>query len=185
MKKLLIDITKLVKDKDALDKIDCEYLYHEGTNRGIFSLLEIAEFGVFCRQCKEAFCVDACPKEALERTETNLIKRYNMRCVGCKSCILACPFGTIFPEVINYITSKCDYCLNQLDEDPNYIPLCVKTAGNDAVKIIDIEKEKPEENLFFVGDYMVVKTPSWREKEKKEDMVNPGYPRPTKKGVEP
>lgn len=168
MRKLLIDITKLVRDKEALEKIDCEYLYHEGTNPGIFSLVEIAEFGVFCRQCKEAFCVDACPKEALERTETHLVKRYNMRCVGCKSCILTCPFGTIFPEVINYITAKCDYCLNQLNEDSEHVPLCVKTADNDSVKIIDIKEENPDENLYFVGDYMVVKTPSWREKVEKK-----------------
>lgn len=168
MKKLLIDITKLIKDKKLLNKIDCEYLYHEEANRGIFSLLEIAEFGVFCRQCKDAFCVDACTKDALERTETKLIKRYNMRCVGCKSCILACPFGTIFPEVINYITSKCDFCLNQLNENSDYIPVCVKTAEDDAVKIIDIEKENSDENLYFVGEQLVVKAPSWRNKEQKD-----------------
>lgn len=168
MKRLLIDIDKLIKERVSLEEIDCEYLYHEGANRGIFSLIEIAEFGVYCRQCKEAFCVDACPKDALERTKTHLIKRYNMRCVGCKSCVLACPFGTIFPEVINYITAKCDYCLKQLEDDPDYIPLCARTAPNGSVKIIDIENEKPEENLFFVGDYMVVKTPSWRKKLEQE-----------------
>jgi Fe-S-cluster-containing dehydrogenase component len=170
MKRLLIDIDKLISNRVALEEIDCEYLYHEGANRGIFSLVEIAEFGVYCRQCKEAFCVDACPKEALERTKTHLIKRYNMRCVGCKSCILACPFGTIFPEVINYVTAKCDFCLKQLADDPDYIPLCAKTAPDNSVQIIDIEKENPNENLFFVGDYIVVKTPSWREKQDKKKI---------------
>ncbi len=131
-------------------------------------LVELAEFGVYCRQCKESFCVDACPKEALERTETNLIKRYNMRCVGCNSCTLACPFGTIFPETINYITSKCDYCLNQLQDNPDYEPVCVRTAENGAIKITEIEKEKPEENIFFVGEHIVVKTKSWRAKKEKE-----------------
>ncbi|MEA2103968.1 MAG: 4Fe-4S dicluster domain-containing protein [Candidatus Cloacimonadota bacterium] len=167
MKKLLIDLPKIIKDPQALEKIDCGYLYHEGANRGVFSLIELAEFGVYCRQCKDAFCVAACPKDALERTETNLIKRYNMRCVGCNSCALACPFGTIFPETINYLTAKCDYCLNQITEDPNYKPLCVLTAENDGIQIADLEEENPAENLFFVGEHIAVRTKSWRAKENK------------------
>ncbi len=161
MKKLFIDIAKLTKKEDALEEIDCEYLYHEGANRGVFSMVELAEFGVYCRQCKESFCVEACPKDALERTETNLVKRYNMLCVGCKSCALACPFGTIFPETINYLTAKCDYCLNQLEDNPDYVPLCVKTAPEDSLEIVDIEEENPDENLFFVGKHIAVKGANW------------------------
>lgn len=168
MKKLLIDIQKIIQDKEALEKIDCGYLYHEGANIGAFSLVELAEFGVYCRQCKDSFCVNVCPTDALERTETHLVHRFNMRCVGCKSCSLACPFGTIFPETINYLSSKCDYCLNQINEDPDFIPLCVRTAENDGIQIVDLEEEDPDKNLFFVGEHIAVKTKSWRDKENKK-----------------
>ena len=167
MKRLLIDIDKLLDNKNYSDKIECEYLYHPDENKGYISLIEIAEFAAYCRQCKHSHCVDACPKEALERTEQGTIKRYNMRCVGCKSCILACPFGTIFPEAINYVTSKCDYCLNQLLENPDYIPLCVKTAPDGCFQMTEIEKEDPKNNIFFVGKYLAIKTYNWRFKEEK------------------
>lgn len=164
MKRLLIDIPKLLNSGISPDEIECEYFYHR-KNNGQFTLLEIAEFAVFCRQCKEAFCVEACPKEALEHQENGLIKRYNMRCVGCKSCTLACPFGTIFPEVINYITANCDYCLNQLNDDPEYIPACVKTAPQNSLTMTELENENIKEHIYFAGDHLAIRSESWLRKE--------------------
>lgn len=166
MKRLFIDIPVLLDSGVSPEKIQCEYFYHR-FNTGHFSLLEVAEFATYCRQCKDAFCVTACPKEALERLESELIKRYNMRCVGCKSCILACPFGTIFPEVINYITANCDYCLNQLKDNPDYEPLCVKTSPDGTFSMKDIEKEDPENHIYFYGDHLAIRSYHWRYKEDK------------------
>lgn len=166
MKKLFIDIHAIIESGISSEDIKCEYMFHR-KNNGHFSLLEVAEFTAYCRQCKEAFCVDACPKEALEHQENGLIKRYNMRCVGCKSCILACPFGTIFPEVINYITSKCDFCLNQLNHDSEYQPACVKTSPHDSFVMKEIEKEDRAKHIYFVGEHLAIKSPSWLAKEGK------------------
>ncbi|HQE95899.1 MAG TPA: 4Fe-4S binding protein [Candidatus Marinimicrobia bacterium] len=166
MKRLFIDIPMLYEAGDAVQKIECEYFFHRH-NDGQFSLLEIAEFAVYCRQCQDAFCVTVCPKEALERTESGLIKRWNMRCVGCKSCTLACPFGTIFPEVINYVTSKCDFCLNQLQDNPDYVPLCAQTAPQNSIRMEEIVKEDPGAQIFLYGEHLAIKSPSWRHKEEK------------------
>ena len=164
MKRLVIDVPALMKSGVPVEEIQCEYLFHR-KNPGAFSLLEVAEFSSYCRQCRDAFCVTACPKEALERQDTGLLKRYNMRCVGCKSCVLACPFGCIFPEVINYISAKCDHCLNQLQENPDYVPACVKTAPTDTFSMQDLAAEDPKNHLYFVGDHVAVKSPGWRQKE--------------------
>jgi len=163
LKRLYIDIPALLEPGVDAHEIKCEYMYHQ-KNNGAFSLLEIAEFSAYCRQCKEAFCVDACPKEALEHQENRMIKRYNMRCVGCKSCILACPFGTIFPEVINYVTSKCDFCLNQLEQKPDYEPACVQTAPVNSFVMKEV-MEDPKKNIFFIGNHLAVRTPGWLSKE--------------------
>lgn len=162
MKKLLINIEKLVK-LDPL-KIRCEYLYHSGNNQGVLSLIEIAEFSVYCRQCKHAHCVEACPREALERQVDGTVRRYNLRCVGCRSCALACPFGTIFPETMSYITDHCDFCLHQLISNTEYIPLCVQTCPDDSLQMIE-EITDIGNNLFFVGKYLAVLVPNWRFKE--------------------
>lgn len=164
MKRLLIDVPALTDLGTGAEDIQCEYLFHR-KNAGQYSLLEVAQFASYCRQCEEAFCIEACPKDALEHQEDGLVKRYNMRCVGCKSCTLACPFGTIFPEVMNYITTKCDYCLNQLEEDPDYQPLCVQTSPDGTFSMAEIEQEDPQNHLFLLGDHLAIKSPNWRHKE--------------------
>ncbi|MFP4546983.1 MAG: 4Fe-4S dicluster domain-containing protein [Fidelibacterota bacterium] len=166
MKKLLIDIPELMKANLSAEEIKCEYFYHR-ENAGGLSLMEVAEFAVYCRQCKEAFCVTVCPKDALEHRDDGLIVKHNMRCVGCKSCTLACPFGTIFPEVMNYITSKCDLCLKKLEKDPDYIPLCVSSTPEKILEMREIEAENPRESLFFYGDHIAIKANDWRYKEDK------------------
>ena len=166
LKRLFIDLPALLASGVPADKIECEYMFHR-KNPGPFSLLEVVEFAAYCRQCQDAFCVAACPKEALEREESGLIKRFNMRCVGCKSCVLACPFGTIFPEVINYVTAKCDVCLNQREDDPDYVPACVKTAPPGTFAMKEIEKEDPANHIFFSGEHLAVKSLSWRHKEER------------------
>lgn len=162
MKRLFIDTEKLLELNPG--DIKCEYLYH-GENNGLLSIIEIAEFAVFCRQCPEAHCVKACPKDALERQPDGTVKRYNLRCVGCKSCVYACPFGTLFPETINYVTTHCDYCLEQMEKNPEYKPLCVESCPNGAIKFIEIEEENPEEGIFVVGKHLAVKSMNWRFKE--------------------
>jgi Fe-S-cluster-containing dehydrogenase component len=164
LKRLFIDIPALLASGTSAEKIACEYFFHR-VNPGAFALLEMAEFASYCRQCAEAFCVAACPKEALERQSEGTVKRYNMRCVGCKSCVLACPFGTLFPEVINYVTAKCDLCLAQLADNPDYVPLCARTAPRGTMVMKEVPAEDPARQIFLVGEHMAVHSPNWRRKE--------------------
>ncbi len=164
LKRLFVDIPALLESGVEADRIECEYMFHRD-NRGVFSLLEVAEFAAYCRHCPDAFCVSACPMDALEQKEDGTLKRYNMRCVGCKSCVLACPFGTIFPEVLNYVSSKCDFCLQQRAANPDYVPACVSTSPNESITLKEIPEEDPKNHIYFYGEHLAVKNHSWRQKE--------------------
>ncbi|MFZ8955403.1 MAG: 4Fe-4S dicluster domain-containing protein, partial [Burkholderiaceae bacterium] len=62
-----------------------------------------------CTQCDEAWCLHACPVEAITKNKvTGAMEVNESTCVGCKVCTIACPFGTI-----NYVqetgkVQKCD-----------------------------------------------------------------------------
>ena len=64
-----------------------------------------------CTQCDEAWCMHACPVDAIQRDAATGAKIVlEATCVGCKVCTIACPFGTI-----NYVpdtgkVQKCDLC---------------------------------------------------------------------------
>ena len=95
---------------------------------------------------------------ALEKQEDGNIRRYKMRCTSCKSCIIACPFGTIFIDFIPYLDSRCDYCLNCVEKE---LPACIKSCPEGAIEYKEIEKEEPENNLYFVGEHLAVHTIKW------------------------
>lgn len=152
-KRLFIDLE--ICGKCLSCRIACSYFYHP-ENKGINSLREFATFSLLCRHCQEAPCIKACYHEALEKQRDGVLKRYSMRCTSCKSCSIACPFGVILPELIPYLNSQCDFCLNQIQE----LPVCVKTCPKNALEFKEI-KEDPEKNIYFVGDYLAVHSRKW------------------------
>jgi Fe-S-cluster-containing dehydrogenase component len=53
-------------------------------------------------------------------------------CIGCRTCIIACPFGHPFFDVQERVTVKCDYC----DGDPQ----CVRFCDIKAISFTDADK---------------------------------------------
>lgn len=156
MKKLFIDLEKLYSRERPT--AGCSY-YYRPNNDGVTRLREIAQFMYICRKCEEAPCVNACPKEALEKQPDGTLKRYTMRCISCKSCSLACPFGTIPVETVPYITSQCDACIDRCDKEE---PVCVKTCSTEgALKFIDIE-ESEKDDIFLISKNIAVHAKPWK-----------------------
>jgi Fe-S-cluster-containing dehydrogenase component len=159
LKKVFIDLDLLdsLEEKGDLD-IQCSYPYHP-SNEGVTSLRELAAYAVICRQCESPNCVSSCPTEALEKDAEGILRRYNMRCISCKSCAVACPFGTIYPEAIPFGVSRCDYCIDRLA--PGEDPLCVRTSPDGVIQYIEMEPDESKD-VHGVGDHLVVKCKVWK-----------------------
>jgi Fe-S-cluster-containing hydrogenase component 2 len=66
---------------------------------------------ILCLQCGDAACVAACPAGALTRNEaTDAIELHEERCIRCRSCVGACPFGNMAWEARHHAPAKCDLC---------------------------------------------------------------------------
>jgi Fe-S-cluster-containing dehydrogenase component len=131
--KLIIDLAKA--EMQGVSGVQCSYKHHPG-NKGFDALLEMVRFALICRRCESAPCVKACPQGALEKvpSKTNdagVLERANMLCTGCGTCAIACPFGTIYTDLIPYPSSVCDVCRGRLD--PGEKPLCVQTCTDGSV----------------------------------------------------
>lgn len=78
-----------------------------------------------CFHCSDAWCMEVCPSGAIIRDgETGAVVIVSVRCVGCKMCMLACPFGQIYFNSREKVSSKCDLC----DGDPNCVKHCISGA---------------------------------------------------------
>ncbi len=161
--RLFVDLDKCATGQCPECEIRCSYFYHPDNN-GILSVAELAAYALVCRRCEEPHCVAACPAEALEQqAEGNrLLMRHSMRCVACRSCSHACPYGTIYPEAVPYLSQVCDYCLDRRQAAGE--PLCIASCPHGALGLRKAEGQLPE-GTFLVGDNLLVRSTHWnREK---------------------
>ena len=63
-----------------------------------------------CSQCAEAWCLTACPVDAIGIAATGAKVVDWQRCTGCKLCTIACPYGTIFLDLDAHKAFKCNLC---------------------------------------------------------------------------
>ena len=156
MKKLFIDLEKCYKCKKCDAK--CSYYYHP-ENEGQARRLALAAQEHVCRRCDNAPCIISCPWEALAKREDGLLEGI-LCAVLCRLCTAACPFGVIYPEIVEYKTSQCDYCFGRSDD--NTPPLCVSTCKEKALQWIEAQ-EDPEKDIYAVrGGKYYVYTVKWK-----------------------
>ncbi|MGB9630082.1 MAG: 4Fe-4S dicluster domain-containing protein [Thermodesulfobacteriota bacterium] len=92
------------------------------------SMVRVSIFGeeafyipILCTQCDEAWCLRACPSGAIYRDyRFKTVKINKEKCVGCRMCTMACPFGTITYSEREGKAIKCDEC----DGKPECVLFC-------------------------------------------------------------
>ncbi len=84
-------------------------------------------FAVQCRHCDEPSCAFSCITGALTKSPEGPVVYDEEKCVGCWTCVAACPYGAIRRDVERRKIAKCDLCAG-LPE-----PACVANCPNRAL----------------------------------------------------
>lgn len=100
-----------------------------------------------CRQCEDAPCTFACPTGACRQADGQ-IEIVEQHCIGCKLCVMVCPFGAITvrseaPRARNAITNsgvakKCDLCKSWRAAEGKADPACVEACPTKAIKLVEM-----------------------------------------------
>jgi Fe-S-cluster-containing dehydrogenase component len=102
------------------------------------------EFSVHrCNHCADAPCVEICPTTALHTRADGIVDFDNDRCIGCKSCMQACPYDALYIDPNTHTAAKCNYCAHRIDG--GYEPACVIICPVEA--IISGDLDDPESNI--------------------------------------
>lgn len=95
-----------------------------------------------CNHCTEAPCVEICPVEALFYRDDGIVDFNKDRCIGCKSCMQACPYDALYIDPENHTAAKCNYCAHRIDIGLE--PACVNVCPEHAIISGDMEDADSE-----------------------------------------
>lgn len=89
-----------------------------------------------CMHCAEPSCLRVCPAGAISKGSGGIVSTNKDRCIGCKYCFQACPYGV--PRYDSVAMDKCDCCLSA-GVAPGETPHCVRECKFNALQYGPIE----------------------------------------------
>ncbi len=128
------------------NKLSSPYEYSPETNAKTWTTVKLKKLGkdrVFkvklqCMHCTTPSCVNICPTGAARKTEGGIVIIDQNICVGCKNCVVACPFHIPgFSEETGTVR-KCEFCRGRLEE--GFIPACAEACPAGAIQYGDREE---------------------------------------------
>ena len=122
-----------------------------------------------CNHCDDAPCVTICPTRALYKRHDGIVDFDSSRCIGCKSCMQACPYDALYIDPNTHTAAKCNYCAHrtELGLEPACVVVCPERAiiagdlhnpVSEIARIIarePVRVRKPEQgtgpNVYYLG----------------------------------
>lgn len=124
--------------------------------RGAFPKLMAVSEPEQCHQCAHPACVRVCPTGASYQRPDGVVAVKDSECVGCRYCMIACPFDARFFREDLGVVEKCDFCAQRLDRGD--IPACVETCPGKVRVFGDInDTSSPLAQLLARRQYRVKK----------------------------
>ncbi len=84
-----------------------------------------------CFHCEEPACMEVCPVGAISKLDNGTVKLDSTKCVGCKYCVAACPFGVPKYRENFGVSNKCTLCDDRAAQGRE--PACVQTCPAAAI----------------------------------------------------
>lgn len=118
MKRMNVDISKCTACNTC--ELACAFVNSGTVNGPRRSRVQVTKTGkdkgipLLCLECEDAACIKVCPTDALFRSSAfEMVDIDHEKCINCKMCVVACPFGNIIYDEPKNEISKCDLCHGQ------------------------------------------------------------------------
>jgi sulfite dehydrogenase (quinone) subunit SoeB len=136
---------------------------------GEFPATETVHFPKSCLHCEDPPCVPVCPTGAsYKRAEDGIVLVDYDKCIGCKYCSWACPYGAREFDEERQVMTKCTLCVDRIYDEllppQDRKPACVKACPTGARLFGDVKDPQSEVSVAIRerGGYALM--PEWETK---------------------
>jgi Fe-S-cluster-containing dehydrogenase component/formate-dependent nitrite reductase membrane component NrfD len=145
-----IDLRKCIGCHACTIACKAEHQIPIGVNRcwvktveqGTFPATRRLFFPVLCNQCTDAPCVTICPTRALFKRTDGIVDLHGDVCIGCRACMVACPYDQLFIDPNTHTAEKCNFCANRVEN--RLLPACVSVCPTECRIFGDLDDETSE-----------------------------------------
>ncbi len=104
---------------------------------------------ISCQQCSDSPCTHVCPTNACHRDSiTDIVTMHVDDCIGCKYCIVACPYDVRFINDETKAAENCDFC-KHTNLAQGKEPACVEACKYDALVFGDFNDKNSYMNKIL------------------------------------
>jgi len=153
-----------------------EHAFPDQANEYPDEALKNAPAVLLCNHCDNPPCVRVCPTKATwKRKEDGIVMMDWHRCIGCRYCVAACPYGSRsfnwrnprpfikelqpdFPTRTRGVVEKCTLCEERLAK--GLLPACVEACEEKAMVFGDLENPDSEARKLLAGRFSIRRKPA-------------------------
>ena len=125
--------------------------------KGVFPATQRFFFPVLCNQCDDAPCARICPTNALFRRRDGIVDLHGDACIGCRACMVACPYDQLFIDPNTHTAEKCNFCANRVENQ--LLPACVSVCPTECRIFGDLDDPLSEVARIAQHEAMRVRKP--------------------------
>ena len=122
---------------------DKAFIHYEELETGAYPNVYAENVAVQCMHCEDAPCQSVCPTGATYTTDSGVVLVEEGKCIGCKYCMAACPYG-VRVQLHSGVVEKCRFCW--YEGEPGNPPACVGTCITNARIFGDLDDPNSEIN---------------------------------------
>jgi Fe-S-cluster-containing dehydrogenase component/formate-dependent nitrite reductase membrane component NrfD len=110
-----------------------------------------------CNHCDDAPCITICPVTALFRRDNGIVDFNGDRCIGCKSCMQACPYDALYINPNTNTAEKCNFCAHRVEAQLE--PACVVVCPVQAIVSGDLDDSESPISRLIATETTTVRKP--------------------------
>jgi len=88
-----------------------------------------------CNHCEDPACIKACPVKGISKRADGIVLIDQDKCIGCKYCMWACPYGAPQWNEMTQKVEKCTMCVERVDKGLE--PACATTCVGKALTYVE------------------------------------------------